>query len=111
MTEDCRTLREFLFERILQGLAPRLMHCLPDCSTPPRRSPHQWAITPSDIRGCLNVPVVEAAYSHWSVTQLRQRAKDSILAGFNSIDRSALNHLLSLLRYVEAATRMKLTHE
>jgi glucose-6-phosphate 1-dehydrogenase len=52
-------------------------------------------------RGGLNVPVVGVAYSQWSVTQLRRRAKNSIRASFSRIDRSALNHLLSLLRYVE----------
>lgn len=52
-------------------------------------------------RGILNLPVVGVAYSHWSVEQLRRRAKDSILSTFDRIDRHALNHLMSLLRYVE----------
>ncbi len=51
-------------------------------------------------RGVLDVPVVGVASSQWSVAQLRKRATDSIkkLGGFD--DKRALQHLLSLLRYV-----------
>ena len=52
-------------------------------------------------RGALNVPVVGVARSDWSVTQLRDRAKDSIEHAAGGIDdRGALDHLLSKLQYV-----------
>jgi glucose-6-phosphate 1-dehydrogenase len=52
-------------------------------------------------RGVLNVPVVGVANSQWSLAQLRRRAKDSIKHLGRIDDRPALEHLLSLLRYVE----------
>jgi glucose-6-phosphate 1-dehydrogenase len=51
-------------------------------------------------RGTLNVPVVGVASSNWSNAQLRKRVRDS-LTKFAAIDnKPALDHLLSLLRYV-----------
>jgi glucose-6-phosphate 1-dehydrogenase len=51
-------------------------------------------------RGVLNVPVVGVASSPWSVAQLRRRATSSIRRCGRVDDRPALQHLLSLLRYV-----------
>src|ERR1019366_5458427 len=52
-------------------------------------------------RGVLNVPVVGVAASKWSLAQLRKRATDSIKQTGKIDDRDALDHLLSLLRYVD----------
>jgi glucose-6-phosphate 1-dehydrogenase len=53
-------------------------------------------------RGALNVPVVGVAHSNWGLTQLRNRAKDSIEHTSGGIDdRHAFDHLLSRLRYVD----------
>ena len=51
-------------------------------------------------RGVLKVPVVGIAAPQWSATQLRKQAKDSITQAGRIDDRKALDHLLSLLRYV-----------
>jgi glucose-6-phosphate 1-dehydrogenase len=51
--------------------------------------------------GVLKVPVVGVAAPKWSVAQLRKRAKDSIRQAGRIDDRDALDHLLSLLRYVD----------
>ena len=51
-------------------------------------------------RGVLNVPVVGVAASKWSLAQLRKQARDSIRQAGKIDDRDALEHLLSLLRYV-----------
>ena len=51
-------------------------------------------------RGVLNVPVVGVASSKWSVAQLRKRVTDSIKKLGRIDDQRALQHLLSLLRYV-----------
>jgi glucose-6-phosphate 1-dehydrogenase len=51
-------------------------------------------------RGVLDVPVVGVAAPNWSAAQLRKQAKDSIRQAGRIEDREALNHLLSLLRYV-----------
>ncbi|MGD8875598.1 MAG: glucose-6-phosphate dehydrogenase, partial [Gammaproteobacteria bacterium] len=51
-------------------------------------------------RGVLKVPVVGVAAPKWSVAQLRKRATDSIRQSGRIDDRGALDHLLSLLRYV-----------
>jgi glucose-6-phosphate 1-dehydrogenase len=50
--------------------------------------------------GVLNVPVVGVASSKWSLAQLRKHVKDSIKQAGKIDDRKALDHLLSLLRYV-----------
>jgi glucose-6-phosphate 1-dehydrogenase len=50
--------------------------------------------------GALNVPVIGVASSKWSLAQLRKHAKDSIKQAGKIDDKDALDHLLSLLRYV-----------
>jgi len=52
-------------------------------------------------RGVLNVPVVGVAFSKWSLEQVRQQATDSIKQAGKIDDRNALDHLLSLLQYVD----------
>lgn len=52
-------------------------------------------------RGALNVPVIGVASSKWSLQQLRTHVADSISRADRIDDRGALDHLLSLLRYVE----------
>ncbi|HUJ87627.1 MAG TPA: glucose-6-phosphate dehydrogenase [Burkholderiales bacterium] len=52
-------------------------------------------------RGALKVPVVGVASSKWSLAQLRKRARDSIRSSGRIDDPGALQHLLSLLRYVD----------
>jgi glucose-6-phosphate 1-dehydrogenase len=51
-------------------------------------------------RGTLKVPVIGVASSIWTVTQLRKRVTASIRKFGGAVDRRALDHLLSLLRYV-----------
>lgn len=51
-------------------------------------------------RGVLGVPLVGVASSNWSVTQLRARATETIKTAVRVVDQGALDHLLSLLRYV-----------
>ncbi|GJL67976.1 MAG: glucose-6-phosphate 1-dehydrogenase [Nitrospirales bacterium] len=51
-------------------------------------------------RGLLNVPVVGIAAPKWSLGQLRQHVTGSIKQAGKIDDREALDHLLSLLRYV-----------
>lgn len=51
-------------------------------------------------QGSLDVPVIGVASSQWSLAQLRQRVTDSIQRLGAIDDRRALEHLLSLLRYV-----------
>ncbi|MDA8328590.1 MAG: glucose-6-phosphate dehydrogenase [Betaproteobacteria bacterium] len=51
-------------------------------------------------RGTLNVPVVGVAASQLSLTELRKRVSESIWQAGKIDDQNALDHLLSLLRYV-----------
>jgi glucose-6-phosphate 1-dehydrogenase len=51
-------------------------------------------------RRALNVPLVGVASSRWNLAQLRKRAVDGIRESGRIDDRPALQHLLSLLRYV-----------
>ena len=51
-------------------------------------------------RGVLNVPIVGVAGRKWSPAQLRKQVTDSIKQAGKIDDRKALDHLLSLLRYV-----------
>src|SRR5450756_1158269 len=51
-------------------------------------------------RGVLNVPVVGVAARKWSLAQLRKQVTNSIKQSGKIDDRDALDHLLSLLRYV-----------
>jgi len=52
-------------------------------------------------RGVLDVPVVGVAAPKWSLAQLHKRAEDGIRKSGRIDNRSALRHLLSLLRYVD----------
>ncbi|MGA9033842.1 MAG: glucose-6-phosphate dehydrogenase [Sulfuricaulis sp.] len=52
-------------------------------------------------RGVLDVPVVGVASPKWSLAHLRKRAEDGIRKSGRIDNRSALRHLLSLLRYVD----------
>ena len=52
-------------------------------------------------RGDLNVPLIGVASSKWTVGQLHKHATNSIRGSGRINDRSALNHLLSLLTYVD----------
>ena len=51
--------------------------------------------------GELNVPVIGVASSKLSMAQLRKRVKESIRDAGKIDDRQALDHLLSLLQYVD----------
>lgn len=51
--------------------------------------------------GTLDVPVVGIASSKWNLAQLRNQAKESIKKSAKIDDQDALNHLLSLLQYVD----------
>jgi glucose-6-phosphate 1-dehydrogenase len=51
-------------------------------------------------RGVLNVPVVGVAFPKWSIERLHRRAIDSIKRSGGIDNKRALQHLLSLLRYV-----------
>jgi glucose-6-phosphate 1-dehydrogenase len=51
-------------------------------------------------RGDLTVPVIGVASSQWTLAQLRKSVTDSIKQSGGIDNRSALSHLLSLLRYV-----------
>ena len=51
-------------------------------------------------RGALNVPVVGVASTPWSLSQLHQRATDSITESGAAVKRDILGRLLSLLGYV-----------
>lgn len=51
-------------------------------------------------KGLLNVPLVGVAATPWSLEQLKDRATQSISDSGKIDDQAALDHLLSLLRYV-----------
>jgi len=51
-------------------------------------------------RGTLKVPVIGVALPKWSTERLHKRVTDSIKRAGGVDNRSALRHLLSLLRYV-----------
>jgi glucose-6-phosphate 1-dehydrogenase len=51
-------------------------------------------------RGALKVPVIGVAFPKWSLARLRRRVKDSIERSGGIDSPRALQHLLSLLRYV-----------
>ncbi|MHB8455905.1 MAG: glucose-6-phosphate dehydrogenase [Acidiferrobacterales bacterium] len=51
-------------------------------------------------RGALQVPVVGVAAPTWSLAQLRKHVRDSIKQAGKIDDPGAIDHLLSLLRYV-----------
>ena len=51
-------------------------------------------------RGALEVPVIGVAFPKWSLARLRKRVTDSLKQWGGIDDQHALQHLLSLLRYV-----------
>ena len=51
-------------------------------------------------RGSLEVPVIGVAFPKWSLERLRKRVVDSIKRSGGIDNRRALDHLLSLIRYV-----------
>src|SRR5579863_1519079 len=51
-------------------------------------------------RGTLNVPVIGVAKSGWNLTQLQERARDS-LEHHGGLDPAAFARLLELLRYID----------
>jgi glucose-6-phosphate 1-dehydrogenase len=51
-------------------------------------------------RGSLNVPVIGVAFPKWSLERLHRRATDSIKRSGGIDNKSAFQHLLSLLKYV-----------
>src|SRR5207244_4337875 len=51
-------------------------------------------------RGALRAPVVGVASSPWTLADLKQRVTDGVRHAQRSIDRRALDHLISLFRYV-----------
>jgi glucose-6-phosphate 1-dehydrogenase len=51
-------------------------------------------------RGDLKVPIIGVAFPSWSLSRLRKRVTDSIKRSGGIDNQRALNHLLSLLRYV-----------
>jgi glucose-6-phosphate 1-dehydrogenase len=51
-------------------------------------------------RGALQFPIIGVAAPKWSLTELHNRAKDSIKQEVGIDNERALRHLLSLLRYV-----------
>ena len=51
-------------------------------------------------RGDLKVPVIGVAFPKWSLARLHKRVTDSIKRSGGSDNQRALNHLLSLFRYV-----------
>ncbi|MGI8609114.1 MAG: glucose-6-phosphate dehydrogenase [Candidatus Dormibacteria bacterium] len=52
-------------------------------------------------RGALKVPVVGVAHSGWALTDLRERAEDSIARAGGIDNKEAFTRLMSLLRYVD----------
>jgi glucose-6-phosphate 1-dehydrogenase len=54
-------------------------------------------------RGVLNVTVIGVAFPKWSLARLHKRATDSIERAGGVDNKRALQHLLSLLKYVSGA--------
>ena len=51
-------------------------------------------------RGALKVPVIGVASPNWSLADLRNRVKDSVMRSGGIDDQPALDHLMSLFSYV-----------
>ena len=47
----------------------------------------------------LDIPVIGVAFSQWTLKELKQRAKESVLAAKPDANKATLDRLLSLLRY------------
>jgi glucose-6-phosphate 1-dehydrogenase len=60
-------------------------------------------------RGDLTVPLIGVASSKWTLGQLRKHATESIRQSGRITDRPALDHLLSLLSYVDGDYNDELT--
>jgi glucose-6-phosphate 1-dehydrogenase len=56
-------------------------------------------------RGALEVPVVGAARSGWSLERLKERFRESLEASDEGLDEEAYRRLASLLRYVDGDYR------
>ncbi|HNP51241.1 glucose-6-phosphate 1-dehydrogenase [Nitrosomonas aestuarii] len=52
-------------------------------------------------RSALKIPIVGVGFSDWTLTQLRDHAKDGINHFVKDVDPEVLSQLLSLLRYVD----------
>jgi glucose-6-phosphate 1-dehydrogenase len=52
-------------------------------------------------QGTLDVPVIGVAKSGWTVEQLRERARDSVVKYGGGVDQEAFQKLCSLLSYVD----------
>lgn len=52
-------------------------------------------------RGTLNVPVIGVAKAGWTVEQLRNRARDSLMTHGGGVDEVAFKALVARLRYVD----------
>ena len=51
--------------------------------------------------GTLKVPVIGIAKSGWTIEQLRERARDSIVKFGGGVDEAAFSRLLQLLHYID----------
>src|ERR1035441_486631 len=51
-------------------------------------------------KGVLKVPVIGVAFPRWSMERLHKRVTDSIVRSGGIDNKRALQHLLSLLKYV-----------
>ena len=51
--------------------------------------------------GELDIPVIGVAFSQWTLKDLKERARESVLAARPDANKTTLNRLLSLLRYVD----------
>ena len=49
----------------------------------------------------LDIPVIGVAFSQWTLKDLQDRARESVLAAKPDADKATLNRLVSLLRYVD----------
>src|SRR6185312_6912582 len=54
-------------------------------------------------RGLLNTPIIGVAIDDWSVDQLRQRARDSIVGTGEQLDPEVFDRLAARLSYVQGS--------
>ncbi|HUD74886.1 MAG TPA: hypothetical protein VMQ76_07425 [Terracidiphilus sp.] len=57
-------------------------------------------------KGALKVPVIGVAFPKWGMERLHKRVTDSIERSGGIDNKRALQHLLSLLKYVSGAIRI-----